>query len=83
MWPARWFSSRRGIFCKFLSGDPKYLLAENVRWLAGAGTSLPLRHSENGEVVWEKSGYWTNLKNNFAPYIEVMVSEHPALQVTE
>ena len=48
-------------------------------WLAGASTSLPLRCSETDKVVWEKPGYWSNLKNSNDAYIEVMVSEHPEL----
>lgn len=48
-------------------------------WLAGACAAPPLRCSENHKLVWEKPGYWSNLKNSNDAYIEVMVSEHPDL----
>lgn len=48
-------------------------------WLAGASTSLPLRCTVDSEVVWDKVGYWSNLKNSNDVYIEVMASEHPDL----
>lgn len=48
-------------------------------WLAAASTSLPLRLQQDGEVLWEKPGYWISPRPPESAYVEAFIGMHSDL----
>ena len=53
--------------------------SEQWYWLAAASTSLPLRCSSHGRLIWQKDGYWSEPRTATDPYVEVMLRPYPEL----